>query len=129
MGQSIRVRLNGRRDDFLHDVKLWGIWKTMEKYGFKDYLGVKRYIEEETGNETFGLRPQFDSLAGTTGNNVLQKFVQEFACYVLKAEARSKEKEQLIQILTQKLAYYEGKDVETVQTELVSLIESLQAIA
>lgn len=125
--KSIRQRLDGHRDDFLRDAKLWGIPKTMTKYGFKDYVAVKKYVIEETGDENYGLRPQLGSINSSDSDNALEVFIQKFADFVVRKEAEVKRKDERIELLETRLSYYEKQDMSVIEDGLVSVMEACES--
>lgn len=91
MAQSIRKRLDGNLPQFLEDVKRYGRWEAMRRWGLeKSYLPVSRIILEETGNENFGLNPTAGSYVREGIQGLLREFVAAFAGYIIRKEAENK---------------------------------------
>lgn len=86
MAQSLRKRLNGDMPEFLEYTRRYGVWSAMEKWKFRDYVAVRKILTEETGDESFGLRPVIrpDYEGGFEG--MVREFVQAFANYVIKMD-------------------------------------------
>ena len=92
MAQSIRKRLDGNLPQFLEDVKRYGRWEAMRRWGLeRSYIPVAKIILEETGNENYGLNPTAGSYVTEGIQGLLREFVAAFANYIIRKEAENKE--------------------------------------
>ena len=89
MAQSLRARLNGNGEQFLGDIKKYGDMEAMQKWskklsGYHDYIGLRKFVIEETGDETFGLNPTLSEYRTKGIYEILCKQTAVFANYVAK---------------------------------------------
>jgi hypothetical protein len=126
MAKSIRKRLEekGQLKQFIEDVGIYGIWVAMDKYGFKDYLAVKRLIVEETGNQSYGDNPKLASYHSHGIQALLREVVAAFANYVVESE---REKERLRRELEALQPNYRMQE-EALAESLLSLKEYLETL-
>ncbi len=75
MPQSLRSRFNGQAKEVVEYCRLWGRDKAMDKYGARDYIAFCRFIEGETGDPNFGLRPVLD---GSGHSNWAEELLDAF---------------------------------------------------
>ncbi len=124
MAQSIRKRLDGNLPEFLQDVKRYGRWEAMEKWGLeRSYLPVAKIILEETKDENFGLNPTAKSYLNGGIQGLLRELVSTFADYVIRSEIKERE-------LRTRLDAYDthGKRAEhQIADEITGLVESLKS--
>ena len=118
MGKSIEVRLNGNIKEFLDDVKYYGTWYAMEKWGIKDYVACRKFIEKKTGDSDYGINPKFELSPGRDiGAQILQAIKDE----IIRSRAREEE-------LDKKIAYLEYQlHLESLKnkTKAIEILEML----
>ena len=91
MAKSIRQQLDGNLPDLVEDVRRYGIWGALEKWGLeKSYLPVRKIILEETGDENFGVNPAAGSYTRGGIKGLLREFISAFADYVVKTDRENK---------------------------------------
>ncbi len=106
MPVSLKARFNGNAKEVIEYCRVWGNFKAMEKYGVKDYVAFKKFIESETGNPNFGLNPE---LGSENSDNPFEGVLNAFLGKLHKMEA---EKHSLLDELKRvklELEYYKGQ--------------------
>ncbi len=122
MPKSLRARLDGNIQEFIDGVKTYGIWSQMEKFGFKDYLAVRRLLTEETGDENFGIRPDLNHYNNQGIKGVFQELVASFADHIIKIE---RENALMKRQLEAHQKFYKKDEIKLAE-HLVNLTESLR---
>lgn len=90
MPVSTRKKLDGNLPEFLEDVNTKGVWGAMEKWGIKDYLGVRKIIVEETGDESCGLNRTNATYMREGIRGLFQEFVDAFASKIIAVDRENK---------------------------------------
>jgi hypothetical protein len=78
MPQSLKVRFNGNKTEVLEYVRMWGRQKAMSKFEVRDYIAFSKFLEAETKDPGFGLRPLLgDSCNSFSMSNFLDTVVNK----------------------------------------------------
>lgn len=123
---SLRSRFNGKSDEVLDCVRRFGVHETMRRYEVRDYLSMVRWVKEMTGVDNYGKNPEFSPLSSSSSTSLLNQLVEGFADYVVRKETEIKRKDEKIEMLMKKLAYYEAFELDTVEPKIVKVIEDLK---
>jgi len=80
MPQSLSKRLNGNKEAFLKDVERFGDWEALSRWedrldGYHDYIGLRRFLYEETHDENFGRNPTATSYLRGGIHGLLREFI------------------------------------------------------
>lgn len=124
--QSYAKRFDGNREEVLRDVKRYGVFRAMEKYGIKDYKAFSKFVREQTGEPNFGINPTIGALGGAGNNTLLEQFVQAFKNCVARMEADSRAKDERIAELERLLECYQRGEITTLEEGLVPLLEKIR---
>ena len=81
-----RFKEQGRAKEVLDYTKRWGIHKAMDEFGVRDYIAMKKYLKEATGNENFGVSPRFNGGGKTDIFEVVRAKLED---YVAKVNQRN----------------------------------------
>jgi hypothetical protein len=65
MVQSLKAKFNGNKGEVIEYTRVWGRHKAMDKFGVRDYIAFSRFLEEETKDASFGLRPLLNDSANS----------------------------------------------------------------
>ena len=105
MPQSLNSRFDGNAQEVISYAQTWGIFQAMEKYQVRDYLAFKRFLEEKTGNENFGLSPL---LGGEVGRSWAEDLLDAFIGKISKMEAEKQHLETELHNVNLRLEYFQG---------------------
>ena len=86
MPQSLKSRFNGNKEEVLAYTKTYGRGPAMRKYDIRTYTSFKDWLEEETGDENYGINSIIHPDGQPLGDQVLNAFLQ----YVAKSKAEFK---------------------------------------
>ena len=56
--QSYKTQIGDGKEDFLEHVRDYGQWETMDEFGFRDVVRIRKLLKEWTGDENFGINPR-----------------------------------------------------------------------
>lgn len=127
MAKSLRSRLNSNAEAFLRDVETYGDWHALDMWkdrldGYHDYLGLRRFILDETHDENFGRNPKLTTYYTGGLRGALRELVAAFADHVIR-DWREKE------VLKGQLEAYQHnyhKEETDCANQLLSLAEVLR---
>ncbi len=122
MAQSYRSRLNGNTREFLDDVKTYGVWEAMRKYGFKDYLSTRRLIMEETQDENYGMRPGLTTYYEGGISGAIHEFMATSTTRIIRLEEENKLLKRQLEVYQR----YDKKEEINLASELLGVAESLR---
>lgn len=103
MGRSLEKRLDGNVEAFLECVEENGDWEALQIWkkeldGYHDYVGLRKFIVEHTGDENYGLYPKLGKYYRDGIEAMLRSMLGEFANYVIRTDKMMKIKDQQIEI-------------------------------
>lgn len=95
MPQSLKSRFNGNKEEVLAYTKTYGRGPAMRKYDIRTYTSFKDWLEEETGDENYGINPTIRPDGQPLGDQVLNAFLKYVSESKIGLEALKAENELL----------------------------------
>ena len=86
--KSLAKRFAANKKEVLDYTKRWGIFKAMDEFNVRDYIAMRRFLKEATGNENYGVNPRFIGGGKTDIFEVVRAKLED---YVAKVNRRNAE--------------------------------------
>lgn len=103
--KSLHNRLDDKKDRVLMITKLLGRGTAMDEFGVADYLSFSNWLEEVTGDESFGIPP----IISPNGNHsVLNQVAAKVVHTLLELKAENEELRKQVRILKAELSRDNG---------------------
>ncbi len=120
MPKSLKARLNGSADEVVEYTRLWGWSKAMERYGIRSYQSFQNFIEDQTHDPNWGLRPVFGAETDRSwADDLLDAFTKKLAR--MEAEKESlKEENHRLQL---ELEYYKANQAIRLEPKVSQIME------
>lgn len=125
MPKSLALRLNGNKQQFLDDVKRYGQLNAMDMWsdklgGYHDIIGLANFLEKETGDPDYGIRPTLGSL---TEPDFFENFLATVHAALSKKEARIVELEKQIRVLKNEQEYQKAQRINRVAPQISQIMD------
>lgn len=78
--KSLHKRLDYQMEEVLKVAALFGQLRAMDKFGIKSTIGFRKWLREVTGNENYGIGPEFPHFNHQTlGEQLVNTFLRKVA--------------------------------------------------
>jgi hypothetical protein len=126
MGKSLESRLNGNKQEFIRDIGLHGDWTALELWkeklgGYSSYIGLRKFIEEETGDSNYGINP-----SGGISNHqsTFKKFIAAWSEFYSQLSSENKQLRAENEALKRELKIREAEDLSM----MMPLMEEMKRV-
>jgi len=114
MGKALRNRLDGNKEEFLKDVENHGSIEALELWeerldGYKSYIGLKQFLQEETGDPDYGNKPRSQDTMGT-----FKKFIIAFSEVYTRISSENQRLREENEALKRELKIREVEDISLI---------------
>jgi len=138
MGKSVETRLREKGIDekeFIENTALLGLDWARDKVGIRTDIPLARFFYEKTGNQDHGRVHSFYRSNPDNGNTLFKAFIDqlieriEYYCSrygpeLEKLKQDNAVKDRQIELIMSKLAYYEKREVEEIEQEMLIFIKA-----
>ena len=122
--QSLAKRFKDNKKGVLDYTKRWGIHKAMDEFGVKDYIAMRRFLKEATGNENFGVSPRFN---GGGKSDIFEVVRSKLEDYVAKVNRRNAEMSAELDRLERENEILRREMYNAIGNKLLAIVDTLEA--
>ena len=88
MAKSLSNRFNGTKEEIISFCRKYGRYATMEHFSIKDCIAFSHFLENETHDHSFGLRPDYPS---NDNQDLVERLVDKIHSLKSKIEEQDRE--------------------------------------